>query len=269
MYGYLAVAIILLIIGHIFKTIRWKKIIQTYEDVDALRLLRILAVSQSVNMVLPFRIGDLVRIVMLKKNLKNGYVLSIASVFIDLFIDTITVGMAFCALYILNIHRIEISDMAIIYGTLSLAVFVMLLILYSQRLCFKRLLYRIASLFNDDIERRLLMASYTVFSSAAKLVARGKIVQIGSVTAGVWLCYFLSYGFFALFLQWHNFDFTLTRVFKTIFSLRGDSLFAAMFTKNITWTYGTWFVMYLIIPIFIRNVIWISPRQPVQPKELP
>lgn len=31
--------------------------------------------------------------------------------------------------------------------------------------------------------------------------------------------------------------------------------------KNIT--------LNLIIPIFIRNVIWISPRQPVQPKELP
>lgn len=255
MYVYLAAAVALLVAGHIFKAIRWKQIVGTYEDVHIGSFMQILAIGQGVNMVLPFRIGDLARIVLLKKDLKNGYVLSVASVVVDLFIDTITVGLAFCTLYLLDIHRSEVAVSAVVYGTLSSLSAVFLCMLSVKRKMLKLSIYQFARLFNENIERRLLMAAYTIFSSTGKLMRIHKIFVIIGVTVGVWLCYFASYGYFALFLQNQGFDFTLTKVFNTIFSIAGDSLLLSVFQWRSVHTWGIWFVLYLFIPIVAVRII--------------
>lgn len=116
---WLIAAIIIQVAGHMFKAGRWKQIIRGYEEADDMCLLKAIAVGQGFNLLLPYRVGDLIKIQMLGKKLKNGYILAVASIITDIFIDTITVGAAFGSLYLLGIHRDEIGHITLSYMVLS------------------------------------------------------------------------------------------------------------------------------------------------------
>lgn len=246
------VAILFLMAGHICKAWRWKKIIASYEEVDMASLLRILAVGQGINMVLPLRIGDIVRVWQLgRKYLKNGVVLAISSVFADVFIDTVTVGLAFTTLFLLGIHSSEVRGMALQYGILSITLVLLSILAIREKKYVKLVIQKIASLFNSEIERKILSATYTVFDNIKDTFQAVKVLQIGFMTVGVWSCYFLSYESFAHFLRELGFDFTLTKVFQTIFSMAGSSLLMECIVnhRNIRWLW--WGFLYLLLPLCI------------------
>lgn len=249
-WSYLAVAVFFLVLGHICKAKRWKQLIGVYETVDTAKLLEILAVGQGMNMLLPFRAGDIARIYLLgKSNLKNGYVLALASVIADMFIDTITVGAAFGVLFCLKIHRDEITMVAFQYVTLSATLLCLSLLAVWKKKYVKLLIQKIAALFNDNIERKMLIATYAVFSSIKDTFYGGKIIKLGTETAGVWTSYFLSYAAFAIFLQKIGFAFTLTDVFRTIFSMAGSSLLLEFLLEHQGMRWFVWFFIYLLLPL--------------------
>lgn len=248
--GYLALAVFLLIIGHVCKARRWKQLLASYETVETLPLLRILAIGQGINMVIPFRIGDCVRIYLLgRKHLKNGYVLALASVIADMFIDTVTVGLAFGTLYFLDIHREEVREIAIQYEILSVILIVISLIAIWKKKYVKSGIQKFATLFNSNIERKILIATYAVFSSIKDTFHGNKILKLLIETIGVWVSYFLSYGAFAVFLQKLGFDFTLTGVFQTIFSMAGSSLLVECLIGHQGINQLLWFFIYLLLPL--------------------
>lgn len=246
------IAVFFLVLGHICKARRWKQLIGTYETVETVRLLEILAVGQGINMVVPFRVGDMVRVYLLgKKQLKNGYVLALASVIVDMFIDTITVGVAFGTLFLLNIHREEIAAVAFQYVKLSVILLCFSLVAVWKKKYVKLLIQRIAAFFNDNLERKILIATYTVFSSMKDAFYGRKILKLGAETVGVWTCYFMSYAAFAVFLQKMGFDFTLTGVFRTIFSMAGSSLLLEFLMAHRGMNWFVWFFIYLLLPLCI------------------
>ena len=229
---YFCVSIIFLISGHIVKNFRWKQIINIYEDIAFEKLIQIMAIGQSINMIVPFRCGDIIRIIILGRTyLKNGYILAAASVIVDMFIDIITVGLAFAALYWLGIHQDKVGNMAFFYCTLSVVLLLIGIIAVYKKLYVKQCVYRIATLFNETIERRLLYMVYTVFSSIKVIIQKENIIKLIFFTVSTWCLYFLSYGAFALFLQKLHYNFTLTDVFKTSFSFFGDSLLIKYFSS--------------------------------------
>ncbi len=247
---YLIIAVSLLILGHICKARRWKLLLSSYETVPTVSLLRVLAIGQGINMVLPFRVGDVARICLLgKKHLKNGYVLALASVVADMFIDTITVGLAFGSLYLLNIHGEEIREIAIHYELLSAILVATSLLMWWQKKYVKLLIQKAAAVFNSTIERKILVATYAVFASIKDTFERNKIVRLAAETVGVWVSYFMSYGAFAIFLQKLGYDFTLTKVFHTIFSMVGSPLLVECVTgyQGMQWMF--WFFLYLLLPL--------------------
>lgn len=177
---YIVSAIFLLILGHIIKSIRWKQLIFVYEDVDVTSLLLAMSVGQAINMIIPYRLGEIYRIWRVgKKDLDNGYVLSLATVIVDTVIDTVTVGIAFVLLYIFNIHTDIVKDMAVHYGVLSVIVVAVCTMAVVKKKYVKYLIQKIASLFNVNIERKLLMASYTLLTNMKDIFKREKIMKIG------------------------------------------------------------------------------------------
>lgn len=219
--------------GHICKARRWKQLIAVYEDVDTMRLLKILAIGQGINMVFPFRIGDGVRMYLLgRRHLKNGNVLAVSSVFTDIFIDTVTVGLAFSTLYVLNIHRAEVAGAALWYVMIAFVIIVACVLAVWRKKYVKLAIQRLATIFNSNIERKILSVTYTVFANIKATFHRKKLLKLGFETVGVWTSYFLSYGAFAIFLQKLGFAFTLTKVFQTIFSMAGSAMLVECFINS-------------------------------------
>lgn len=248
---YLLTAVAFLCVGHIIKSLRWKKIISIYEDVSTSKLLLSMSVGQAINMLIPFRLGDLYRIWYVgKKELRNGCILSAATVFVDIFIDVITVGMAFFTLFVLKIHRTEVLNATVHYGAVSLIAVVSVILAVTFKTYVKSSIGKIASLFNTKMERRILMVCYTIFASMKDLLKLKNILRVILYTAGVWMCYFFSYAEFAIFLQGKGYDFTLTRVFNTIFSMAGDALLWECMRVNQR-TILIWFLIYLTVPLLL------------------
>lgn len=254
--GIFLLAIVIQTVGHWFKSYRWKRIISIYEEVDGINLLETMAIGQGINMILPWRIGDLFRICRTgKKHLDNGYILAFASVVIDLFIDVITVGMAFSSLYLLEIHKDQVETLAVNYGILSIAAIIISLVAILGKKWVKVGISKVAALFNCDIERKMLMTSYTVLSSIKELLHKKNIWRIILCTVCVWGCYFTSYNLLASFLQKIGYEFTLTGVFKTFFSVGSSSMFIEWVKSKNQLTWMIWFLVYLMIPILLILVI--------------
>ena len=101
-----------MIFGHVCKAKRWGLFISVYETPSQKNLLGALATGHAINALLPFRIGDVVRIALSGKRLNNGYPLAIATVLADLYIDFICVGIIFLILALLNKGGTTLLDVA-------------------------------------------------------------------------------------------------------------------------------------------------------------
>lgn len=243
-------AVVLQAVGHFFKACRWKQILSVYEEVNRMDLVNEMMIGQGINMAIPYRMGDLFRIWHLGKfYLENGYILALASVMVDLFIDTITVGLAFMMLYVLEIHEKEIFGLTVVYGLLSLFVVFLSVFAIKFKKNVKKLIQKFSGLFNETIERRMLSVSYTVLVSIKDIFKKKNVYRLLIYTAGVWSSYFISYGFFAVFLQEIGYDFTLTGVFGTIFSMTGNALFVECVKKSYDLSWMIWFLIYLFLPL--------------------
>lgn len=250
------VAVLFLVAGHICKARRWKQLIAAYENVDTMPLLKILAIGQGVNMVLPFRVGDTIRMYLLgRRHLKNGYVLAVSSVFADMFIDTITVGLAFFTLYALDIHRAEVAGIALWYVLISIVLILVSLLAIRKKKYVKLAIQKLATIFNSNIERKILSVTYTVFANIKDTFRWEKLWKLGLATVGVWMSYFLSYGAFAIFLQKLGFDFTLTGVFQTIFSMAGSAMLVECFAEHQGTGWILWFFVYLMLPLCMVYIV--------------
>ncbi len=252
---WLIAAIIIQVAGHMFKAGRWKQIIRGYEEADDMCLLKAIAVGQGFNLLLPYRVGDLIKIQMLGKKLKNGYILAAASVITDIFIDTITVGAAFGSLHLLGIHRDEIGHITLSYMVLSVIAAIVWGGCVWKKRNVKLFIQRVSNIFNPKIEQQILLTSYTVLENLKSAFNRKNVIRIISCSGGVWGCYFLSYEFFAHFLQAKGYGFTLTSVFRIIFSMAGDALFMEFIRVHYELTWIAWFILYLVMPLVIVFIL--------------
>ena len=118
-----------MIIGHIYKTKRWGLLISIYETPSQNNLLKALAVGHIINVLIPFRIGDAVRVILSGRSLNNGYSLAIATVIIDLYLDLTCVGIIFIVLSLINSGegvQLEVAE-----SYLAISIFIIALTLIS------------------------------------------------------------------------------------------------------------------------------------------
>lgn len=251
---YFWVAILLLLIGHLCKVYRWKQLIAMYEKADTTSLIRAMVLGQGINLVIPWRVGDLVRVYISGRRLKNGYALSLATVFADLYMDTLTVGMAFLLLYGLGIHKQEIAGITGGYILLSVVVIVLTVLVFACKRYIKKLIRFMASVFNPTIELGILYTTFATFSSLKNIFKKVNFGRIVGLTGLMWGSYFGSYEMFARFMQELGYNLTLTGVFKTLFSFSGISLFRESFL----------YLGYLLIPLCILGVYAFACKPKMQ-----
>ena len=208
-FGCLAVCLMLL--GHILKVLRWSEFVWVYERPARVNLFYALACGHIVNAVVPFRLGDLVRMWISGRKMQNGYALSIATVFIDVYLDVCTV----CGFLFLFTLAGKSSGT---YGILLLILVVGCFLCYVQRDRLKKLIQAFSRLFNQTIELTLLYVSWSIISCLKDIITKLDKVRFLFLTAGMWISYLTSYLFFARFLTAAGIQKTFFDVFETLFS---------------------------------------------------
>lgn len=252
------IAIILLIAGHIVKTMRWAQIVGAYETLDHRELLKILSISHAVNVLLPFRVGDFVRIGMSAKKMKNGYSLAIATVISDLYLDIITVSGLFFCLSISGYGNEALKAVAHGYVVIFIVLLVCTIVGVFYRKRIKKIIRKVASVFNEKIEMQILFLLYTTIASFKDIIYRLNKRRLLLYTAGMWMAYFASYAVFSRFLIQCGMNYDTQDVFSFIFSENCTTLLLFSRESGLADSSFIFSIMlYMLIPL---GAIWVVLR---------
>ncbi|MDL2254174.1 flippase-like domain-containing protein [Ruminococcaceae bacterium OttesenSCG-928-I18] len=251
-------AIVLMMLGHGAKTYRWRQFISVYEQADYAMLLNALSVGHLVNAFVPFRLGDIVRVLLSGRKLKNGYSLAISTVVADLYVDTITVGGIF---WILSLTFRQTESAALFSKTshftvLALVLIVLSVIMYAQSNRVKLVVQNVASLFNPKIELRLLHLSWAIIHSIKDIYLRLDRIKFVLSTMVMWAAYILSYALFA-----HFTTLSLPDVFLTVFSSNVGTLLLQSEIRSLTWaSLPVLYTIYMVMPLVLIALITAVKR---------
>ena len=85
----------LVLLGHLFRLLRWEQFIRIYERPARGNLLRGMAGGYTINFLLPFHVGDLFRALFCGRRMKSGTGFALATVIMDRFLDVWVVALCF------------------------------------------------------------------------------------------------------------------------------------------------------------------------------
>ena len=85
----------LVLLGHVFRLLRWEQFIRIYEYPQRRSLLRAMAGGYAVNFLLPFHVGDFLRAALASRKMKTGTGFAFATVIMDRFLDVWVVALLY------------------------------------------------------------------------------------------------------------------------------------------------------------------------------
>ena len=100
---FLLLALLLVLVGHAFRLLRWEQFIRIYERPPRGQMLRGMAGGYALNFVLPFHLGDAFRAVYTGRRMKSGIGFALATVIMDRFLDVWFVAFGFIAFRLLGL----------------------------------------------------------------------------------------------------------------------------------------------------------------------
>lgn len=254
----LAAAVGLLALGHYLKTVRWKEFVEIYEQPDEKRLLQALSLGYFVDFFLPFRVGDIFRILYAGRRMKNGMAFSLSTVIVDRYLDVMVVAVIFVILYSVGLKTPIIYNSVIFYAIFAgiLIVLSLLAIKYSGGL--KKATRKVCSIFNSTIELKLLFFFWTAIQSFKDVFRGVSRKTLFLTTFFMWFSYLASYYTLALFLSGAIAGISFENIFSMLFA--NSNINASSF--NLTYQAGSISVnlqiimaVYLILPLGILMLI--------------
>ena len=254
-YALLTSAIILVVLGHYFKIKRWGLYISIYETPSFRSLLSSLSIGHLINTFIPFRIGDVCRVALAGRTLKNGYTFALSTVIADLYVDLLTVGFMFFCLVALDKGGIELQKIAFFYVVIYLLVIPLTVLCVYARFYVKKMISFVSAFFNDDINFRILYLSYLSISALKDILFKISKVKFFVYSICIWTFYISAYFIFAEFLQSNEKQYTTSDVFAVLFSN-----FKYSVLQNEEFVYwGVFLVTPLLICLLI-SLLFLKPK---------
>lgn len=214
-----AVAIILIIAGHMVKSLRQKQFADFYEDVKLSVFNEALAAGYIVNLAVPFRLGDLLRAFVLGRKMKNGFSFAFATVIVDRILDVIVVGFIYLILFLISPESSDDAGRsAIFYVILSLAAIIMLAVVTFARRSVKKIIRTFTGIFNEKIELTLMFFFWSIITAFRDIVIRINKKKLLLLTLIMWGLYTASYYMISLVITLMGGEATLMYVFSYLFS---------------------------------------------------
>ena len=214
-----ALAIILIIAGHVVKSLRQKQFSDFYEDVGLPVFNEALAAGYLVNLIVPFRLGDILRAVIAGKKMKNGFSFAFATVVADRILDVIVVGFIYLGLYLINpAAPDDAGRSALFYMLLSLAALILIITVTFARRTVKRLIRAFTGIFNEKIELTLMFFFWSVITAFRDMAKRMSKKRLACLTLIMWSLYTASYYVISCSITLMGGKASLMYVFSYLFS---------------------------------------------------
>lgn len=210
----LLASVVLLLLGHLFRILRWEQFIRIYERPMRGAMLRGMAGGYAVNFLLPFHIGDIFRAWFTGRKMKNGVGFALATVIMDRFLDVWLVTLLFGVFRLSGAPGIE--DETHYYLAFSAALAVALVLVIRLRGPIKRLCLKVCGIFNDTLKLDGLVFCWSLINTFKDL-GRVRLSRLAVNTGLMWASYLASYRVLAEGLSQLGADFGMVEVFTMLF----------------------------------------------------
>lgn len=210
----LLASVALLLVGHLFRLLRWEQFIRIYERPLRGVMLRGMAGGYAVNFLLPFHIGDLFRAWFTGRKMKNGVGFALATVIMDRFLDVWVVAVLFGVFRLAGAPGIQ--DDTIYYLVFALVLALLLTVVILLRAPIKRLCLAVCGIFNDTIKLDGLVFCWSLINTFKDL-RRVKPGRLLLNTGLMWASYLASYRVLAAALSGYGAGLGTVDVFTMLF----------------------------------------------------
>ena len=190
---YLLLALVLVLVGHTFRLLRWEQFIRIYERPMRGRMLRGMAGGYALNFVLPFHLGDVFRAVFTGTRMKSGIGFSLATVIMDRFLDVWFVALGFIGFWAAGFGGEVVHRAARYYLVFSLVLALGLVLVVLLRDWLKKICLAFCGIFNDTLKLDGMMFFWSLINTFKDL-GRVKIGRLVVNTLVMWAAYLGSYG---------------------------------------------------------------------------
>ena len=197
---FLLLALLLVLVGHAFRLLRWEQFIRIYERPPRGQMLRGMAGGYALNFVLPFHLGDAFRAVYTGRRMKSGIGFALATVIMDRFLDVWFVAFGFIAFRLLGLGGAPVDGAARYYLVFSLVLALGLVLVVALRDLLKKGCLAFCGLFNDTLKLDGMMFFWSLINTFKDL-GRVKIGRLVVNTLVMWAAYLGSYGALAAALM--------------------------------------------------------------------
>ena len=223
---FLLLALLLVLVGHAFRLLRWEQFIRIYERPPRGQMLRGMAGGYALNFVLPFHLGDAFRAVYTGRRMKSGIGFALATVIMDRFLDVWFVAFGFIAFRLLGLGGAPVDGAARYYLVFSLLLVLGLVLVVALRDFLKKICLAFCGLFNDTLKLDGMMFFWSLINTFKDL-GRVKIGRLVVNTLLMWAAYLGSYTALAAALTVAGEPMQLVDVFGLLFG-RNAADFAAL-----------------------------------------
>ncbi|MGN0975389.1 MAG: lysylphosphatidylglycerol synthase transmembrane domain-containing protein [Gemmiger sp.] len=188
----------LVLLGHLFRLLRWEQFIRIYERPARRGLLQGMAGGYAVNFLLPFHVGDVFRAVYAGRRMKSGTGFALATVIMDRFLDVWIVALCFGVFRALGLGGSRAADASGFYLVVSLVLVVLVAVvsLAPVRDRLKKICLAVCSIFNDTLRLDGMVFCWSLINTFKDL----RRVHIGRLllnTLLMWTAYLGSYSLLA------------------------------------------------------------------------
>lgn len=262
---FFSLAIISLVIAHWFKVYRLKQFIEIYEEPHSNNLLQSLSFGYIINFIIPFRLGDLFRAWYSGKKMKNGVSFSLATIVVDRVLDIIMVGVIFLLFYLFGFRNDIVSSSMRFYIIGSGVLLLILILGYVCNKYIKIIIKKVAGIFNDKIELKLLKFSWSLISSLKDMILNLDKLKMLINTICMWALYLLSYALFAYSMRIIGTNISFIDVFILLFSKNSLDIS----TGQSIATLNPYIIsLYLVIPLILLLIYsFLNKEKVVKNKE--
>jgi len=198
-----AVAAAVLLLGHVLRAARTKLVVDNVRREGLTPHVQALAIGYLFDAVLPLRLGEVVRAVLIARSLRVSTLYTLAAVVVERLIDVVLVAGAFLAFVALvrgeDSPVVPLAALGVVLVSLGLLALLVLVVLENGPLL--RLIWRASSLLNSRLETRLRFKVWSVLFGLQRFVRQPRqLRRYALLTAASWGCYLLASAAVALAL---------------------------------------------------------------------
>lgn len=239
---WLLIGMCLFLLGQIIRSIRWQILLPENAHHKKRQLLLYTSIGSLINTILPFRVGDLIRSILLSRGIKSmRFSTSLTSVLIERMTDSIALVIVITLINFLypsaslNIATWMLVIPEVIFGT-------WFFVTYSS--LFKKIIYWISSFWNLSIQISILDFFWTLTLQIKhkRFLSQHYILS----TALMWCSYFFSYACFSLAFP----QLLPIEVFKLFHSDNLNGALTAAYDSDYSSQVIIGLTLFLLIPIF-------------------